>query len=158
MKNFKFSSIRTNLTFWFLFLSLLPLIVAMLISFKVSSKAFEERSYNKLTTIRDLRVEQVNNWLDERTGNLRIFAQNTDAKLLYNAITNPDSNIKNSKEEQLIRNILYNYQKAYQVYEEIYIINTQTGEIDISTNPSNEGLNKKGRKFIQKLYVRTAFI
>ncbi|MBN1650456.1 MAG: response regulator [Bacteroidales bacterium] len=144
MKNFKFSSIRTNLTFWFLILSLLPLIVAMFISFSVSSNAFEERSYNKLITIRDLRVEQVNTWLDERIGDLKIFAQNTDAKLLVDAITKPDTDLTNKTEEQAVRNILYNYQKAYQVYEEIYIINSQTGEVDISTNQSNEGLDKKG--------------
>lgn len=147
MKKFAFSNIRTNLTFWFLILALGPLIVASVITYNVSSKAFEQRTFDKLTAIRDLKVSQVENWISERTGDFRTFAQNTDPKLLNDAITTPDSDPSNQAQEQKIRDILHTYQNTYLMYEEIFIVNIKTGLVDISTNRSNEGHNKKEENY-----------
>ncbi|MFA9388288.1 MAG: response regulator [Prolixibacteraceae bacterium] len=159
MKKIAFSNIRNALTFWFLILALGPLIVAIVITYNVSSTAFEQRTFDKLTAIRDLKVSQVENWIIERTGDFITFTQNTDPKLLNDAITTPDSESTNKVLEQKIREILHNYQKAYLVYEEIFIINTKTGLVDISTNSANEGRNKKGESYYSeairtdKLYI-----
>ncbi len=155
MKKIAFTSIRTNLTFWFLILALVPLILAMVIIYNVSSKAFEERSFDKLTAIRDLKVGQLESWIGERNGDFRTFTENTDPKLIFEAITTPDTDPSNDALEQKIRDVLYNYQKTYMVYEEIYIINTQTDLVEISTNIPNEDKNKKGENFYSEALKTT---
>ncbi|HAG15097.1 MAG TPA: hypothetical protein DCG69_01035 [Bacteroidales bacterium] len=146
MKRLSFSNLRTNLTFWFLIIALVPFLAAMLITYQQSSKAFEAESKNKLAAVRDLKANQIEMWLKERKGDLRTFALNTDPKLLIHIIDNP-SNL-HTDEKKLIRSLLHNYQKAYSVYEEIYIVNSKTGIVEISTNTAHEGSNKKSESYI----------
>jgi CheY-like chemotaxis protein/HAMP domain-containing protein len=148
MKRLSFSSLRTNLTFWFLIIALVPLLAAMLIAYQQNRKAFEQESVNKLSAVRDLKVNQIEIWLKERKGDFRTFALNTDTKLLTQIVENSSDLHEDAKKQ--IRFLLHNYQKAYSVYEEIYIVNSKTGIVEISTNPANEGANKSSESYIIK--------
>lgn len=144
MNKIAFSSIRLNLTFWLLFLALIPFTIGMIIAYQASSKALEKDNINKLTAIRDLKVDQIERWINERSGDLRTFAQNTDASVLIDALNSPDNNSYTQKQ---IRDILHNYQKAFPLYDEIFIINSKTGIVDISTNRIREGRDKKDEAY-----------
>ncbi|PKP33430.1 MAG: hypothetical protein CVT99_00305 [Bacteroidetes bacterium HGW-Bacteroidetes-16] len=143
MKKFEFDSIRTNLTFWFLTLALSPLLIGMVFTYWESSRAFQEKTFEKLTAIRDLKVGQVETWIAERKSDFSTFAHNTDKTLLNDALNSNDSKSSENKSKKQIRDRLLNYQKNYLVYQEIFIVNSKTGLVEISTNSSNEGLYKK---------------
>jgi len=143
MKTFEFNSIRTNLTFWFLLLALSPLVIGMVFSYWESSNAFQEKTFEKLTAIRDLKVGQVETWIAERKSDFMTFASNTEETLLNNALNSQDSSGSENEAKKQIRDRLHNYQKTHLVYQEIFIINSKTGLVEISTNPSSEGQYKK---------------
>ena len=143
MKKFEFDSIRTNLTFWFLTLALSPLLIGMVFTYWESSRAFQEKTFEKLTAIRDLKVGQVETWIAERKSDFSTFAHNTEKTLLNDALNSNDSNSSENKSKKQIRDRLLNYQKNYLVYQEIFIVNSKTGLVEISTNSSNEGQYKK---------------
>ncbi|PIY33457.1 MAG: hypothetical protein COZ08_05220, partial [Bacteroidetes bacterium CG_4_10_14_3_um_filter_42_6] len=113
MKTFEFNSIRTNLTFWFLLLALSPLVIGMVFSYWESSNAFQEKTFEKLTAIRDLKVGQVETWIAERKSDFMTFASNTEETLLNNALNSQDSSGSENEAKKQIRDRLHNYQKTH---------------------------------------------
>ena len=143
MKRFTFSTIHSNLTFWFLILALLPLIVVMFITYKVRTQTFEETTYEKLSAIRDLKVLQVESWLNERKGDFGTFIKNTDKKILNEALKENKSTRPDNSSKDRIRSVLHNYQNTNPIYENMFIINRKTGIVAISSDPAAEGHDRK---------------
>ncbi|MBU3927775.1 MAG: hypothetical protein KKB74_08210, partial [Bacteroidetes bacterium] len=112
MKKFEFASIRTNLTFWFLVLALSPLLIGMVFTYWESSNAFQDKTFEKLTAIRDLKVGQVETWIAERKSDFSTFALNTEETLLNDALNTQDSIGSESYSKKQIRDRLRNYQKT----------------------------------------------
>ncbi len=163
MKGFKFSSIRTKFTFWFLLLALSPLLIGTVITYRESTKAFEEKTYDKLAAIRDLKVGQVETWIVERSANLNTMAHNEGLRLLTREIDVRNNQTLVNKHKRQIRDILSNYLKNYVVYQEIFIINAQTGKVEISTSVSSEGMDKTGDPYFEaplknnSLYIKDIY-
>jgi CheY-like chemotaxis protein/signal transduction histidine kinase/HAMP domain-containing protein len=150
MKRLIFKSIRTRLTYWFLLLTLIPLITVMVITYFQRVSVIEARTFDKLIAIRDLKVERLNDWLTERNADLHAIAGDkelTDLEFVYknNSFNkNPKAIMENS------RRILKRYLDNYPVYNEIFIINPANGKIMISTNRDIEGLNKSDNEYFIK--------
>ncbi|MCK5784446.1 MAG: response regulator [Desulfobacterales bacterium] len=155
MKKYSFKSIQTRLIFWFLLLSLIPLGATLIITYHQRVHVIESQTFDKLTAIRDLKVERLNNWLKERKGD--IFTASVDTRL-----TDLDAVINNNSQEQKkletiesIRQVLNRYMKEFSAYSEIFIINPNTGKIIVSTNKSMEGaLRADDDYFIQPMRTR----
>lgn len=142
MKPLSFKSIRGRLTFWFLFLSLTPLVIGFLITYNQQKRSLEQENINKLTAIRDLKVQELNKWLTERFGDVRVMAGDYEVRGLEFAI---DSNIKSSEELEkihLARELLKRNQRNYDDYEEIFIVGAKTGIVELSSNIIYEGNSK----------------
>ncbi|MEI7500010.1 MAG: response regulator [Bacteroidota bacterium] len=163
MKKIEFSSIRTNLTFWFLLLALSPLIIGMIITYRVDLKNSEEKTLEKLTAIRDLKVGQVETWIAEREGDLNVIARTCDLMALKQVLNESGINGKANSDKKMIRDILASYQKSYLVYKEIFIVNAKTGIVEISTNAFLEGLNKSNDSYFEeplktnRLYIKDIY-
>jgi len=163
MKRFNFSSIRAKFTFWFLLLALSPLLIGMVITYMESTKAFEENTYTKLAAIRDLKVGQVETWIAERSANLNTMAHNEGLRLLTREMDVRNNQKLANEHKRKLRVILSNYLKNYVVYQEIFIIDAQTGKVEISTNASSEGLDKTGDPYFEaplknnSLYIKDIY-
>ena len=159
MKKLAFSSIQASLTFWFLFLALLPLLVGMIISYRESSKALELKTYDKLTAIRDLKVGQLESWIAERSGDLNGITSDFDLMALKEYFNDPKSTIKSNKLKEDALNVLNYHLNKRITYNEIFVINAKTGTVEISTNHSYEGVNKRGESyFYEPLKTRNLYI
>jgi CheY-like chemotaxis protein/signal transduction histidine kinase/HAMP domain-containing protein len=148
MKKIAFASIRSNLTFWFLFLALSPLLIGMVITYTQSSKEFRETTFEKLSAIRDLKVMQLETWIAERVWDMNTMSR--DSELLTFSTWLNDKNDPGNQKKKNIRAILENYQKSHSVYSEIFIINAKTGIVEISTNPIYEGQDKTGDSYFHE--------
>ena len=80
MKKFAFKSVRSKLTFWFVVLGLAPLFIGIVITYHQQVRSIEQETFDKLIAIRDLKVDQLHNWLTERTGDLKTTS--TDDELI----------------------------------------------------------------------------
>jgi len=159
MKLLTFKTIRKNLTFWFLILALVPLLIGILVTYNKEKRTIELETFDKLTAIRDLKVQQLENWLTERKADL--VTVSTD----YELIILEEINFKEEKDQndfleyQNIRKILNRFLKNYTSYTEIFIINPQTGIVELSTNIDSEGIDKSDNIYFTKtMETREFFI
>ncbi|MCF8380895.1 MAG: response regulator [Bacteroidales bacterium] len=163
MKPINFKSIKSRLTFWFLLLSLGPLFIGILITFSQQRQFIEKRANDKLTAIRDLKTQQINNWLDERVGDIRVMAQDYEIRELENSINKVAKTANDFEKIGASRELLRRYQKSYNDYEEIFIIDAKTGLIILSTHQELEGENKTFDPYFTvplstgKVYIRDIY-
>ena len=78
MKRLAFKSIRSNLTFWFVTLGLMPLLVFVMVAYNQQARSIEKEAFDKLVAIRDLKVIELGHWLTEKTNDLNTIALNSD--------------------------------------------------------------------------------
>ena len=159
MKKYRFKSIRSKLTFWFLFLALMPLLVGIVITFNQQKDSIEKETFDKLIAIRDLKVEQLHNWLIERINNMKTISTNNELVALQDMTFKDRKSQDDLKTCKNIRRILNRYLNNYDAYHEIFIINPRTGVIEISTDINSEGMDKSDNSyFTQPLQTRELFI
>ena len=91
-RKIQFKSLKTRLTFWFLVLALLPLLAGMTLTYFRSSESIKKETFNKLLAIRDLKVRELNLWLDERLGDLVTVSEDFEIRRLEKAIIKKDRN------------------------------------------------------------------
>ena len=82
----QFKSIRKRQTFWLLLVSVIPLLFFCIIVYNQRVQSIKEEGFLKLTTIRDLKVQQINEWLDERIGDVHTVAEDYDIKSTENLL------------------------------------------------------------------------
>lgn len=142
MKRFKFNSIRSRLTFWFLILALVPLLIGFFVTYNQQKRSTEHETFNKLTAIRDLKVQQLEKWLDERTGDMYAISGDFEIRALENIL---GKNIKSEEDIEklsIAKELIDRYMMNYGDYSEIFIVDGNTGVIELSTNPLVIGDNK----------------
>ena len=145
----KFNSIRNKLTYWFLLLAFIPLIATLVITYFQRVQVIEQRTFDKLTAIRDLKVERLNEWLNEREGD--ILAISTDMELteiegiLNNSLRKPEQ----KRVLDNCRRILNRYLNNYNSYHEFHILNPANGKIMISTKEYLEGEDRSNEDYFK---------
>ncbi|GEM_PF-1643591 len=159
----KFKKIKPRMIFWIFTAVLLPVIVVCSTIYYQRVTAIKTEAYTKLTAIRDLKVIQLNDWFTERKGDFKSISRDMEMRQLADVfaqkkLTQNDKNIIIS-----VKNILDSFVENYNAYHEVFIINTFTGRVEISTDRSSEGLNvsqepyfieplKTGNFFIRDIY------
>jgi len=119
--------------------------------------------FNKLSAIRDLKVREVSNWIDERIGDLHNMAGDYEIRSLENvfgktSLSEQDQEKISAAVELFKRNML-----NYKVYSEIFFVKAGTGVVAISTISEVEGTNvahndyftkplQSGNFYIQDIY------
>lgn len=159
MKKFAFKSIRSKLAFWFVIMGLAPLFIGIVITYNQQTSLIEQETFNKLVAIRDLKVEQLENWLTERIADLKTTSTDNELNNLGKIVFKESKDQSDLKTYTNIRRILNRYLKNYVVYDEIFIINPRTGIVEISTNRNSEGTDKSDDiYFTQPMQTREIFI
>ncbi len=158
-----FKSMKGRLTFWLLIVALIPLCIVALISSYQRYHAIKKREFSKLVAIRDLKVEQINQWLEEKSADVRTISEDPEMLELEMRIQKNEQNDAAAAVLGDARMLLKRYVRNYSDYSEIFVINPYSGKIELSTDPSSEGEHrsrrayftvpvKTGRLFIEKIY------
>jgi signal transduction histidine kinase len=128
-KRFKFKSVRTRLTFWLLIIALFSMGVVNIAIYYYVVNSLKLTIYNKLEAIRDLKVNGLECWIEERIIDIRTIASDSDIWLL--------EQISEGKEET--RDVLIRYLQNYYEFDEIFIVSPFTGKVLVSTDKNNDG-------------------
>ncbi|MCP4118088.1 MAG: response regulator [Desulfobacteraceae bacterium] len=159
MKKLAFNSIRSNLTFWFVILGLTPLFLGIGITYKQQVRSLKQDAFAKLVAIRDLKVKELELWLTERTGDLKIISFDNELVDLEKIVFKEEKDQKDLKAYGNITRLLSRYLKNYGAYNELFIINPRTGVVEISTNRNSRGMDKSDDSyFTQPMQTRGLFI
>jgi len=160
---FQFKSIKKRLTFWFLVVALIPLIIVGAISYQQRVTAVQERSFGKIAAVRDLKIKQINVWLDERSSDIQSLANDPEMKSLEYLFDSRPQSQRHMDIFQSIREYLAEYVRIYETYNEAYIIDPASGQIKISTNKRLEGANRSDNPYFTEvlktgeLYIKDIF-
>ncbi len=156
---FQFKSVKTRLIFWFLLVALLPLVTGMAITYKQRSAFVREEAFDKLKTIRDLKVMQVNSWIEQITGDILTVSQDYEIRDLEQLFNRKERTPDDLAILANARKILGRYLQNYQSYNEIFIINPLSGIIEVSTNKQCEGIDKsKDSYFTEPMRTKQTYI
>ena len=128
MRLFQFKSISSRLIFWFCVVALIPLVIALSVTYTQRVAVIEARTLDKLVAIRDLKVERLSDWLKERIGDLNVIARDEGLSVLEGVVNENRPFLNNSIEVLAVRNHLSNFLHYYSSYAEISIINPLTEE------------------------------
>jgi hypothetical protein len=61
-----FKKVKHRLMFWFLLITLIPILVIVAFSYHQQVAELKANTYIKLEAIRDLKADQLKRWLEER--------------------------------------------------------------------------------------------
>ncbi|MBV6518819.1 MAG: hypothetical protein DCC43_01970 [Candidatus Brocadia sp.] len=151
MKYYKniFKSIQIQLICSICLLTTVPLLFVCVVEYYSSKDAIEQRVIEQLTSIADLKKNELNNWLDERLIDTSVIARN---KILAAAATTllqqrrrfesidqlRKSEAGRVNYERILEN-LHLLKQVYKHYNVISIIDGANGEVVISTYPGIVG-------------------
>lgn len=144
-----FIGIRGKLIGCFLLITMIPLLTVSIISYYNGKEAVEQRVIEQLTSIADLKKIELQSWLQERLSDTTIMSRNKFLEAAFTSLfyirrqtDSVDNMLKsNVGREYHIRLLMYinKLKRAYKVFNEIYIIDIESGEILVSTNEDNVG-------------------
>ncbi|MDP8322922.1 MAG: response regulator [Candidatus Stygibacter australis] len=142
-----FRKINNRLTFWFLLVSIIPMIFTVYYLYIEQVRETKQENYKNLEAIRDLKVDQLKNWITERKGDLIITSQGFGLIDLEN-ISN-FSEPSNAEEEIIgkARYTLQKYSKNFPDYEELFVLDPATGKVIVSTKQHREGIDKSDDEY-----------
>ena len=149
-KPYQFKRIRARYSFWFMVISMLPLIVATTIIYQQRVSGIKSNQFEKLIGIRDLKVRQLNQWIDERESDIRNFALNSDLITFADdqRVAQTDAEIHAIDEAAL--HTLHYYVDLFSAYREVFIINAKTAKVMLSTNSLSIGDDKSHFSYFSK--------
>ncbi len=143
---FLFKSIKTRLTLWFLLVSILPLIIFATIIYIQRADVIKLRSFEKLSAIRDLKVNKLKTWIKEREGDILISSQDYEIRRAAKAIKQNTQFAQDTESVTIARELMSRLIKNYQDYTELFILDT-SGTIRISTIITSEGMDKSDDEY-----------
>lgn len=159
MRRFQFKSVKSRLVFLFSMVALIPLVIVSTLVYRQRADSIKSHQFTKLIAIRDLKVEQVNAWLDERIGDIRMVAENYEIRLSAGAFYKQRADRPNQGEIKNVRELLTRYTLHYDSFYEIFIIDAGSGKIVLSSIPSMEGnLRGEDAYFTRPLRTKQPYI
>jgi len=107
---FSFKSVETRFAFWFLVVSLSPLVSVGVIVYKQQVRYAKEETFRKLISIRDLKAEQINDWTDVRFGDMEAISVILGKIYL---MTKRTQHYSKNKEKRIFENCLLLFRLQY---------------------------------------------
>jgi len=158
-RKIQFRSFKTRLVSWFLLVALLPLAIVSIVIYHQRVHYIKKSAFNKLRAICTLKVKQTTAWLEERVGALQIISEDFEIRDLEGISDKEERTQDDTKIISKARKLLIRYLDNYSDYQEIFIIDSVSGIIKISTNTLSEGLNKsKEPYFTEPMHTKEIYI
>ncbi len=139
---FQFKSIRSRQVFWLLLVAIIPLMLFGFIIYHQRVASIKAEAFLKLTAIRDLKVQQLNGWLEERTNDINSYAECNEIKAIGKVLNNAGGKKDDISLRNEIRDELNSIRKNFNNYHEVFILHPDSGIVEVSTDTYQEGKDK----------------
>ena len=142
-KKFQFKSIGARLIFWFFIMGMVPLIMVNIAIYIHIVHSMKVSIFNRIESIRDLKVNEITHWLNERITDVHTIAASEEIRLLDKIHMAKE---ENSQPDIAIvsraRTLLKRYLQNQDDFQEILIVDPSTNNILVSTDKETEGENR----------------
>ncbi len=155
-----FKSLRTRLAFWFVLVTMLCLVTVVIFLYFQRAEIIRSSEFEKLEIGRDLKVGDLNNWLEERMSDLQILVGDNDIRGLEGIFSKAkDDWTANDLKAVSVGKGMTKRFGAHAVYHEVLFVEATSGRVAITTEPSHEGDDKSGDPyFIEPIRTKLPFI
>jgi len=148
MKLFTFQSIKVKLSFWFVVIALVPLSLALTVSYLQGAKVIKSDALNKLVAIRDLKASRLQEWISERKLDLQFIAKSHEVLSLEDILNEDSLYPATSEIIKQARAGLTRSVEGHAAYKALLLIN-ESGETLVSTQQEHEGKNEFKNAFFK---------
>jgi len=142
-KRFQFRSIGARLILWFFIMAMVPLVMVNIAVYIQMVHSIKVSAFNKIESIRDLKVNEINHWLNERITDVHTIAASNEIRLLEKTHIDKE---ENSPPDMAIvskaQTLLNRYLQHNDDFHEILIVSPYTKNILVSTDKEIEGENR----------------
>ncbi len=136
-----FKSLQSRLLAVLLSLTALPALLIGVLAYHNARQTVEARVIAQLTSVADLKKEQITTWLDDRTANARLLADNFLNEEHFTEILDPHTDPdRRAAFAAFLTDNLRGVQHARAGYSEIMMVDA-TGRVILSTDPAHVGVN-----------------
>ncbi len=145
MMGIQFKNITTRLVFLFFTVAIIPILCISVIVYQQRARAVKQREFTKLTAIRDLKVEQVSDWLHERAGDVQAVSESPNIRKAGDVLKREsayDPNVLTAARQSLER-----YCRHYTSYRNLCYIDAASGITKLSTRTDEEGQDYSNKAF-----------
>lgn len=150
MKLLKFKYQKQKLTFWFLIITIIPLLATFGFAYFTMRSQIKNQEIEKLIAVRDLKVREINNWLENIETDIHILSRNSRI-IDYWGTKNISTKVEENKKHEFYIKYVLDYWISDKKYaKEIFIVDIQNGEIIVSTNPVFLGKNTSNEEYFKK--------
>ncbi|NIA13622.1 MAG: response regulator [Nitrospiraceae bacterium] len=141
----RFKSLRIRLVFWFLTVTMLSLTAVVTILYFQRAATLRGMEFERLQVVRDLKVRELTNWLDERMSDLQVSSRDEEIRGLEGVLGKPKSewSPENLKAVSIARSLLQRYVDRYGAYSEFFVIGAASGKIEICSESAHEGQDER---------------
>jgi CheY-like chemotaxis protein/signal transduction histidine kinase/HAMP domain-containing protein len=144
----RFKSIKNRLMASFLLAALLPLLIVGVVIYNQRAEYIRFEAFDKLQMIRDLKVGEVNSWIDERMGDVQAFSRIAEIENVDAVLSGAAASRRDSETFRKIADTLNGFREYYQNYSEIFVVSARTGKIAVSTDASRKGKDVTGSRYL----------
>ena len=130
------SSIKQKLIALFLLVSIIPIITVSYMAFEYGSASTEERVLAQLTSIADLKENELERWLEEHKNIIQIYSEDVKLINLINSHEKGTADLPIIKQDVSI--LFHNIDHMHDYYTRFTVTNN-SGAVIISTDPEYEG-------------------
>ncbi len=144
-----FKSIKVQLICSICFLTTVPLLIICIMEYYSSKNAIEQRVIEQLTSIADLKKDELINWLEERLTDTSVIARNKILAAAVTSLIHQRRRYENVEQLKFLEPGKTNYNRVlenlhalkqfYKHYNVISVIDGANGEVVVSTYPEIVG-------------------
>lgn len=137
------------MVFWLLLVALVPLLSVSGFTLVLHTRSIKTQSFQTLRAVRDLKVNQIRTWMDEKKGDIKTFVGDIQihdiARLAVKTERYEAENTAIRQAYEFFDNVMQNYES----YREFFIIHPKNGKIVFSTQKSNIGKDVSDRAYFR---------
>jgi len=148
MKLSIFRSIKSKFVFWFVVIALIPLSLALTVSYIQGVNSLKNDSLDKLVAIRDLKASRLEEWVSERKIDVQLLAKSHEILSVEDILTGKEAQPTDRKIISEARAGLNRSVQGHSAYKALLIINS-AGDILTSTQKKHEGKNEVNNAFFR---------
>lgn len=130
-------TLQKSMYFWILLCAIIPLGVSLLITYNQQAASLERENMEKLTTIRDMKINTLDTWFSERERDLLSLAANLKGLGLEVYIHQQDQRIDAANPGQLLFSAVTQLAQQNEFYDEVYFIDAASKLITISSEKND---------------------
>lgn len=143
--------IKTRLILWLLVIGIIPLDIVFTIVFTGSVSTIKQITFDNLESIRDSKVNSLEQWLEERKSDIAVIAGDYEIRSLEDIFANESRTELDKHVLKAAHELIKRYQRTYNDYSEIFFLEAVNGQVMLSSNPSSTGSDKSDREYFTQV-------